>query len=95
MSMNHKEINEQERQLILSVIWTLERLVLQVLHLRACDGMTPERVQGQQDALELIEESVACAKSITDADILRTIERAEEGLPAAVLACGTSRGRSS
>lgn len=91
MSMTHKEIGEQERQLILSVIWILERLRMQVEGLRCCKGMTPERIQGQQDALDLIEESVVCAKSITDRDILRALEHAEEGLPPALAACGTRR----
>lgn len=93
--MNHKEINEQERQLILAVIWTLRRQLQELMGLQEVSARLghTERVKGQQDGIDLLEMAIERATSITDAEILRTIENSQEGLPPALLSCGVPKGK--
>jgi hypothetical protein len=94
MKMNHGEIKEQEALMILQVIGMLEFQAQKIEGIMRVTEDSMQR-QGQQDALDLIRESIETAKSITAADIARSLERSQEsvaGLPA-LLACGSSGRR--
>lgn len=67
------EITNQQRQLIQMVLWMLQR---EALKLRGLQQVTdnPDRRQGQQDAIELIEESMMHGLSISEAEIEKVVQ---------------------
>jgi hypothetical protein len=66
-------IKEQERQLIHMVLWMLRR---EVLKLRGLQQVTDsdERRLGQQDAIDMLEDSIVQGATIEEVDIEKVVD---------------------